>query len=162
MNDLVTARLWLRPIGVDEARNVALGVPGAHSTWAPGYPAVSDIVAVGGFLEYRAAAGDPRPFGPYQLIRRADGLTIGGGGFHGPPGEDGSVWIGYGVIPPARRNGYATEALRALLAFARERGVAVVRGEADRANDVSQRVMTAVGMVFVGEDHTRRHYAITF
>jgi len=162
MDDLVTARLRLRPIGVGEARNVALGVPGQRSTWAPGYPAVSDIVAVGGFLEYRAAVGDPRPFGPYQLIRRSDGLTIGGGGFHGPPGEEGSVWIGYGVIPPARRNGYATEALRALLAFARERGVAIVRGEADRANDASQRVMMAVGMAFVGDDHARCQYAITF
>ena len=160
MKELVTTRLWLRPIGVAEARSVAAGVPGAGSAWAPGYPALSDIVAAGGYLEHRDAAGDPRPFGHYQLVRRADGLTIGGAGFHGPPGERCDVTIGYGVIPAARRSGYASEALRALLEFARVRGVALVHGTADRANDASQRVMTAVGMVLVGEDHASRHYAI--
>lgn len=161
MNHLVTDRLRLRTISPAEARNVAAGVPGTDSRWAAGYPTANDIVAVGGYLEHRAAVGDLWPFGHYQLLRRADGLTIGGVGFHGPPGEDLSVSVGYGVIPAARRNGYATEALCALLAFASSRGVALVRGRADLANDASQRVMTGAGMALVAEDRTTRHYAIT-
>jgi RimJ/RimL family protein N-acetyltransferase len=143
MDELVTARLRLRPLDLAEARCVAACVPGAGSAWAPGYPAVGDVLAAGGYLEYRAVAGDPRPFGRYQLIRALDGLAIGGAGFHGPPDEDGEVEVGYGVIPAVRRNGYATEALRGLLEFAAARGVAVVRGTADRANEESQRVMVA-------------------
>lgn len=161
MTELVTARLWLRPVALAEARRVAAGVPGPASAWASGYPTVADIVAVGGWLEQRAAAGDPAPFGQFQLVRRADGLTIGGAGFHGPPDADRAVTIGYGVIPAERRSGYATEALRGLLAFARARGVAVVRGTAGRGNDASQRVMAAAGMVLVAEDPDERHYAIT-
>jgi RimJ/RimL family protein N-acetyltransferase len=162
MDELVTARLRLRPVGLGEARSVAAGVPGEGSSWAAGYPTANDIVAIGGYLEHRAAAGDPHPFGHYQLVLRADGLTIGGAGFHGPPGEGGEVEVGYGVIPPAQGHGYASEALRALLEFAHLRGVAVVRGAAGRPNVASQRVMAAAGMALVGEDETHLHYAVIF
>jgi len=160
MQDLVTARLRLRPLGLAEARSVAAGVPGTGSTWAPGYPSADDIVAVGGWLHHVAAAGDPRPFGHYQLVRTEDGLVIGGAGFHGPPDDDGQVEVGYVVISAARRNGYATEALRVLVEFAGGRGVASVRGSADRSNEWSQRVMVAAGMDLVDEDASQRHYAI--
>ncbi len=162
MNELVTGRLRLRPVGVLEARCVLAGVPGPASTWAPGYPTTGDIISVGGYLEYWAAIGDPRLFGPYQLVRAEDGLVIGGAGFHGPPDHDGEVEVGYGVIPAARRHGYATEALRALLTFAQAHGVTAVRGAADRANQASHRVMIGAGMTFLAEDHDHQHYEVRY
>jgi RimJ/RimL family protein N-acetyltransferase len=156
--DLTTTRLRLRAISLTEARRVVAGVPGLDSAWAPGYPTAGDIVAMGGYLELRAVAGDPAPFGHYQI--QLGGLTIGTCGFHGPPGDERQVEIGYGVVPAERGNGYATEAVRALLEVARANGVTTVRGKADRANEASQRVMVAAGMAFVDEDDRHRHFLV--
>jgi hypothetical protein len=70
-----------------------------------------------------ANTGDPQPFGNHEIRRREDGQMIGGVDFHEPADENGSVTIGYGIIPPARGKRYASEALRGLLLFARARGV---------------------------------------
>ena len=43
---------------------------------------------------------------------------IGVGGFKGGPSEDGSVEIGYGVVPEYRRRGYAREAVDGMLGWA--------------------------------------------
>lgn len=104
--------------------------------------------------------GDPQPFGAYEIRRREDGEAIGGIGFHGPPDEDGAVTIGYGLVPAAQGRGYAAEALRGLLRFARAQGVAQVRGDTDRGNTASQRVMRAAGMDLVGEDERLMYYAV--
>lgn len=85
---------------------------------------------------------------------------IGGVGFHGRPDSDGRVTIGYGLIPSVRGRGYASEALRALLAFARSQGVASVKGDADLDNTRSHHVMAAAGMRLVGEDDRLKHFRI--
>jgi RimJ/RimL family protein N-acetyltransferase len=46
-----------------------------------------------------ADTGDPQPFGNYEIRRREDEQAIGGVGFHAPADKDGSVTIGYGLIP---------------------------------------------------------------
>jgi hypothetical protein len=53
--------------------------------------------------------------GNYEIRRREGGQAIGGVGFCGPADENGRVTIGYGLIPSARGQGYASEALRGLL-----------------------------------------------
>lgn len=85
---------------------------------------------------------------------------IGGLGFHGAPDENGHVTIGYGLVPSAQGMGYASEALRALLRFARDQGVSCVHGDTDLDNLASQRVMEAVGMRLVKEDEQLKHYRI--
>jgi [ribosomal protein S5]-alanine N-acetyltransferase len=54
-----------------------------------------------------------------------DGLMVGHIGFHGPPGvngpqKPGALEVGYTVFEPFRRRGYATEAVEAILDWARE------------------------------------------
>ncbi|MFC5032333.1 GNAT family N-acetyltransferase [Streptomyces sp. DSM 41987] len=160
MEDLVTARLVLHPMSVVEARQVMAGVPGEGARWAPGYPDQGDVAGARRFLNTCEQSGDPQPFGAYELRRREDDLVMGGLGFHGPADENGGVTIGYGLVPAARGHGYAGEALRALLVFARARGISRVHGDTARENIASQRVMAAAGMRLVAEDERLRYYTI--
>jgi len=58
-------------------------------------------------------------FAWYFLHREhAELRLIGLGGFKGPPAADGSVEIGYGIVPECHRFGFAPEAVRALVAWA--------------------------------------------
>ncbi|MFJ5227316.1 GNAT family N-acetyltransferase [Streptomyces sp. NPDC088400] len=160
MEDLVTARLVLHPLSAPEAERVAAGEPGDGDLWAPGYPTDGDLVGARRYLTTCSITGDPRPFGAYEIRRREDGYAIGGLGFHGAPDEDLRVTVGYGLIPSAHGQGYASEALRELLRFARARGITCVRGDTGHDNTASQRVMTAVGMRLVGEDEQLKYYRI--
>lgn len=156
----MTTRLLLHPMSEAEAAYVEAGERPAGALWAPGYPEGGDRAATRRFLATCADAGSPQPFGAYEIRRRSDGHAIGGAGFHGRPDSDGQVAIGYGLIPSARGQGYASEALRALLALARSRGVTSVKGDADLDNLGSHRVMEAAGMRLVGVDERLRYFRI--
>lgn len=162
MSDLLTARLVLHPMTVSEAERVVAGESDGGARWAPGYPTDGDVSAARRFLDTCANTGDPQPFGNYEIRRREDGQAIGGLGFHGPADENGSVTIGYGLIPSARGRGYASESLRELLLFARARGVTCVKGDADHDNIASQHVMMAAGMRPAGQDERVRYFEIAW
>ncbi|MFF2727776.1 GNAT family N-acetyltransferase [Streptomyces sp. NPDC058008] len=91
---------------------------------------------------------------------KADGPAIGGVAFHGRPDIAGQVTIGYGLIHSARGQGFASEALRALLAFARSQGVLSVKGDADLDNIGSHHVMASAGMRLVAVDARLKHFRI--
>ncbi|MFG2195664.1 GNAT family N-acetyltransferase [Streptomyces sp. NPDC048639] len=156
----MTARLVLHAMSPGEAERVIAGEPGSTDRWAAGYPAEGDVAGAARFLDVCARTGKPQPFGAYEIRRRDDGRAIGGLGFHGPADHSGSVTIGYGLIPAAQGKGYASEALRALLTSVRTHGITRVRGDTDRGNVASQRVMTAVGMRSVAEDANLKYYEI--
>lgn len=158
MTDLETPRLVLHPMTPADAEHVAAGSPPVGARWAPGHPSPGERGAAARFLATCAGSGDPSPFGSYEIRLRADGVVIGGIGFHAAPDERGGVTIGYGLVESVRGKGYASEALRELLRFAREQGVARVRGDADTGNVASQRVMAAAGMRLVGEDASLKYY----
>jgi len=93
---------------------------------------------LGWYVVTRAGAGAP-------------GALIAGAGYLGPP-EDGTVEIGYSVIPEARGNGYATEIVRALVRHAFASGaVRRVVAETAVANDGSQRVLERNGFTAIGQ-----------
>jgi RimJ/RimL family protein N-acetyltransferase len=145
-----------------EAERVVAGEPDSSARWAPGYPTEGDVAGARRFLNVCASTGAPQPFGAFEIRRREDESAIGGLGFHGPPDHNGSVTIGYGLIPSVQGKGYASEALRTLLAFARARGITSVQGDTDHDNIASQHVMTAVGMQLVAEDERLKYYEITW
>lgn len=60
-------------------------------------------------------------YGWYALGPGGNGASralVGAGGYFGPPGEDGTVEIGYSVLPEWQRQGYAREIVGALAAHA--------------------------------------------
>jgi len=92
------------------------------------------------------------------MIEREDGAHVGDLCFKGF-GADGSVEIGYGIDEEYQGNGYATEAVNALAAWAlRQPGVKRVEAETDPDNAASQRVLEKCGFVptgSVGEEGPR-------
>jgi len=76
--------------------------------------------------------------------------VIGTIGFHGPPGDDGRVEIGYRVEPGFRRRGIATEAVDALLAWAEAQGIHRFRASVAPANDPSLAIIRRLGFREVG------------
>ncbi len=91
----------------------------------------------GWFGWYAIAAGPP--FASPTLVAAA--------GFLGPPDADGTVEIGYSVIPEATGRGFATEAVRALGQWAIGNGAARVIAHTTRANEASIAVLTRCGFV---------------
>ena len=91
---------------------------------------------------------------PWYWIRRTskgDSL-VGGGGFKGPPGEDGVVEIGYETCAEQRGHGFAVEAVSALVEWALAHEIVTcVCGEAHEDNAASRAVLRRVGFIEIGE-----------
>jgi RimJ/RimL family protein N-acetyltransferase len=155
---LSTPRLDLVLLEPGPARLLLAGNENGHP-WADGYPMGSTLLSAE--LTVAAAAGRHAlgAFGNYQLVRRDDGMVIGDAGFVGPPDETGAVTLGCAVIESARGQGFATEAMQALLDWAAtQSGLTCVLAEATKANPAAQRLLEKVGMHSVGEDDQLLYY----
>jgi RimJ/RimL family protein N-acetyltransferase len=87
----------------------------------------------------------------WYWIHDRERTLVGGGGFKGRARADGTVEIGYELCERHRGNGYATEAVRALAAWAlRQGGVSRVVAETARGNERSRRVLERVGFRLQG------------
>ncbi len=159
----MSARLILRPVPWAAIRAITSG--DRLDDWAGDYPSDGDVVIAGllqgadqaarlgrgqGTAALDAAALDAagpadEGWGHRQVVERASGLVVGGIGFFGPP-HGGEAEIGYGIVPSRQGRGYATEALRAMIAmaWADTRVRAVVAGT-DPGNVASQRVLEKAG-----------------
>lgn len=93
-----------------------------HATIPPSWPPeLLDAPALEWVLRWLDNPANDRSFGMYWMVLResASGRAlVGGAGFKGMPSEDGTIEIGYGVVPEHQRRGYATETVRAFLAHA--------------------------------------------
>ncbi|WP_345367477.1 GNAT family N-acetyltransferase [Actinoallomurus liliacearum] len=138
--DLTTDRLILRSWTPGEAAAVLDGARSAH--WAQDFPAEGDHVIVGLFAEHPAWLDE---YGHRQVIERDGGLVVGSIGLFWPP-SDGTLEIGYGIVPSRRGRGYAAEATRALTAFALTApGVHTVYANVELSNPASLRVLEKAG-----------------
>jgi len=109
-------------------------------------------VSPGWIARVRAtSAGDPWSLS-YTVVDRASGSAVGGCAFKGPPDADGVVELAYGIDPPHRGRGFATEAAAALTQFAIDSGrVRAVRAHTKPDNPASARVLTRCGFQRLGE-----------
>jgi len=84
------------------------------------------------------------------LAGGADDIFIAGGGFKGPP-EDGTVEIGYSVLPRFQGQGYGTELVRALIDWAfSQPGVRQIAAETTEENVASVRLLERIGFRRIG------------
>ena len=144
-----TERLELRPLPAaaaaarpgDRAAAAKALVAKLHPEWPQ-----ADLLDV---LPLQAAATpDDERFGIWVLIEREIGLVCGDVGFMGRPGADGTIEIGYSVVPACRRLGYATEAAGAMVAWAlAQPEVSSIVARCDVDNVASIRVLERLGFV---------------
>jgi RimJ/RimL family protein N-acetyltransferase len=134
-----------------QALGALLGVS-IPSSWPPGE---YDRDALE-FFRGRLLAGGPSHLGWYSWYAigcDAEGRReklLAAAGYFGPP-SDGSVEVGYSVIPEARGRGYATEIVDALVGRAfEEPGVRVVIAHTVDSNVPSTRVLLRCGFRRVG------------
>ena len=88
----------------------------------------------------------------FAVVQRESGAVVGSCGYKGPPGADAVVEIAYGMNPAYQGRGYATEAARALVAFAFGSGqVSLVCAHTLPMENASTRVLTKCGFRRIGE-----------
>jgi len=92
----------------------------------------------------------------FKIVLPRDGTEVGRCGFTGPPDANGIVEIAYGVDERYRGRGYATEAVRGLLAYASaDARVRVIRAHTLPTENASAHILRKCGFSRVGKsvDH---------
>lgn len=123
--------------------------------WHPEYPLADERRPLAHVARSKATDS---AFTMYLVRENHSGLAVGGLGFFGPPDHDGCVAFGYGLVESARGKGYATEAVRAALDFARVHGARRVHADTALDNIASQRVLEKADLLLLGSSDSARHY----
>ena len=99
-------------------------------------------------------------FGIWVIVERETNTVIGEAGFEGQP-AGGVLELFYSVVPGRRRRGYATEAARALIAWAfGQTGVDQVVARCQPQNFASIGTLERLGFHLVGEEYGLLHWCV--
>ena len=136
--------IYAASVGKSDARAASETV----RQWHPEYPLPDSVDAIAlVFAAHRAMLSaineQPPAWWIHQIL--VDGVVVGDIGFHGPPGPDQAVEIGYSVVPAWRGRGVASRACGLILRQAWQDGAEVVVAETDRDNVASQAVLLGNG-----------------
>lgn len=100
-------------------------------------------------------------WGGYLAILKAGRIVIGYPGFIGAPDSEGAVEIGYSIADSYQGQGFATEAVQALIEWAlRQPQVKQVTAGCDSDNYASRRVLEKLGMRIVAQEGESLHWAL--
>jgi ribosomal-protein-alanine N-acetyltransferase len=154
-----TGRLELVPLDADAIEALLRGdgprltsLTGAdfpHPVAAPPYMAESLPVVRD---RLRRNPGEA-PWWNWLVVRQHDHTAVGSVAFAGTPDGEGAVLIGYAMYPGHEGQGYATEAVRAMMEWAfAQPGVRIVRALAPVWNTPAVHVAEKVGMRPVASD----------
>lgn len=105
------------------------------------------------FRDRMAETPDELGWWVWLMARRDDAVAVGVCGFGGRPGAEGAALLGYSVYPEWEGRGYATEACRALVAWAlAQPGAILVRATVPTWNLASVAVARKLGMTETGHE----------
>ncbi|MFM9368221.1 GNAT family N-acetyltransferase [Streptomyces sp. Da 82-17] len=157
--DAETSLVTLHEIAPPAAADLALGGTGGFH-WIDGGPEEGTRIGAGLVAKADGEGTYVPGWGVYVIARAGDARAVGAIGFHTAP-ADGRVEIGYDIVAAARRNGYATAAVRALTARAlADPGVTTVRARTTPDNTASRRVLENAGFRLVGRDGEELTYEV--
>ena len=142
-----TDRLILRPLSVADADAVFVWASDPEVNRYMSYPLHTDVETTRQWLcSVEQRSEENYEFG---FVRKSDGLLIGSGNI-GPDSREPGVWgFGYNLRRECWGLGYATEAARAMIDFARtRRGAKVFAAHHAVDNPASGRVMEKCGLTF--------------
>lgn len=114
-----------------------------------------DEFKIGPHIEFHISElkNDPTLYGwgVWLVIDKFDNKVIGDIGFKGKPNAENAVEVGYGIVPSAQNNGFATEAVRAIIdwAFSHEE-VNKIIAECLDDNTPSIKVLQKLNMKHIG------------
>ena len=128
----------LEPLTLELARRVLADLP-------LGVPHAFDWPHEDTYDAFRMFSG-----GPGTFLVLEDGLVVGDCGWFGPPEDDGTVEIGYGLAPSARGRGLGLAAVRLLVEWVFGAGAAAVRAEVLPGNEASLRLLARLGFEDTG------------
>jgi RimJ/RimL family protein N-acetyltransferase len=115
--------------------------------WHPEYPLPDSLDAIAMVIAaHEAMTGavqQPPTWWIHQIV--VNGVVVGDIGFHGPPGPEKAVEIGYSVVPAWRGRGVASRACEVILQQAWQDGAEIVIAETDHDNVASQAVLLGNG-----------------
>lgn len=143
---VTTARLILRQPRMSDAASIFERYANdPEVTRFLGWPRHRSIQETEAFLEFSAHEWERWPAGPYLLVSRRNGLLLGGTGlaFQGPH----EALTGYVLAKDVWGNGYATEALGAVIEVAAGAGVKALRALCHPEHRTSQRVLEKCGFI---------------
>ncbi|ABY24381.1 hypothetical protein RSal33209_2656 [Renibacterium salmoninarum ATCC 33209] len=146
----------LKLIDRELAERVLQNAPLPTDRWAPDYPWPDELDAMRMFLAQPLP--EPAVFGIYTIRDQHSGLAIGGIGFFGPPDDDGAVTIGYNVVPSARGNHMASNAVARIIEIATQAGARCVQAVTDLDNATSQAVLLKNGFNEVRRDEVQAYF----
>ena len=166
--ELIAGTIELFRARVDD-REVLSRALGAHvpDDWPPPLYDQDALDWMAKYLEENADAGGWTFY--FVVLPARDGgeqraTAIGGCGFKGKPSADGTVEIGYSMLPEFQRAGYATEAAGAFVRYAfAQPQVARVIAETYPELRPSIRVLEKNGFRFIGDGSEERviRFALT-
>jgi RimJ/RimL family protein N-acetyltransferase len=153
-----TERLTLRRSEPDDAGEIAVyrsdPIVRRYQGWG-----LTDAATVRRQIEEMAdrLPGEPGGWVQFTVLERDGGRLVGDVGLSQADGEPGVILVGYTIDPRFQGRGYATEAVRALVAYAFDTlGADLVRAYASAENVPSHRVVEKSGLTlmerFEGED----------
>jgi len=132
------------------------GLQDPDRPWTPGYPLDETLVS--------AAMVQSRGDGPwtqYQVLLTDENVVVGDLTFLEPPDDERVALLTFAIAPERRGNGYATEALRAVVDWARGRSdIRGLRADTDLVNPSGHQVLRAAGLAVVQDDGDRQVYEL--
>lgn len=168
MNKIETQRLLLIPLTREQ---LVIGLTSIDGVSVQvGFPIVGNLIegnterAIK--IKVEKMAKNPvesHPWFTYWLIViKSEGVGVGLVGYKGSPDVHGEVEIGYGIDPQFRRQGFMTEAVRALVdwAFTHPDCRAIVAPDVRSWNIGSQKVLTLAGFLEISRNTDEVNYRL--